>query len=63
MKPSARPSQELLAWAAAIIARAQNDEIHGEIRIQMKEGVIVSVKVETSHIPPPHGEGLTPRKK
>lgn len=57
MKPAkGRPDSDLLAWAAAIIARAQNDKIHGEIRVQFKDGRIVSVREERSHLPPPAGD-------
>lgn len=52
MKPAPRTDEELIEWINKILRHEQGREMHGEIRIQMKAGQIVSCKVEACHLPP-----------
>jgi hypothetical protein len=52
MIPEPREHRELLAWAAAIVDREHGRGTTGEIRIQLHEGIIQRVRVETTECPP-----------
>lgn len=47
-----RTSAELLAWAAAIVAREQDRGTYGSVVVQMEAGRVVRVRVESVEMPP-----------
>jgi hypothetical protein len=51
MTPQAKDA-DLLLWAVGLIRRAQDSEMHGNVRIEFKSGRIVSAKVEETVLPP-----------
>ena len=44
--------EELLQWVIHILEHEQRNGTHGEIRIQLKAGRVMSAKVEACHLPP-----------
>lgn len=52
MKPAPRTSEEMVEWLNGIIRHKQQANMHGEIKIQMKAGKVISCKVEECHMPP-----------
>ena len=52
MKPAGTDQQQLLAWAAAIIARECEAGTFGKIEIHMEGGRIVRARSERSEKPP-----------
>ncbi len=52
MKPAPRSEQELIAWAASIIERERGRGTSGAIRVEMHNGVIQRVRVESTEKAP-----------
>lgn len=44
--------KELLAWASAIIQKAQSKNIYGEVVIKFEAGTIVNVSKKENYKPP-----------
>ena len=52
MKPHPRSQEELLRWAAGVIAAAQCDKMHGKVIIHLESGVITRAVTEKVEKPP-----------
>lgn len=53
MKPSEKKSDdELLAWAAAILAQRQREGMYGVVSMHLEAGRIVRVRTEINELPP-----------
>lgn len=51
MKPAPRDSRELVAWAASILERERQRGTTGAVRVEVHEGVIQRVRIESVEKP------------
>lgn len=54
-KPTEPSDQDLLAWAASIIAQAQGDRAYSQVTIHLEAGRVTRVQRTDSYKPPAPG--------